>query len=50
MNKKTKLVPARLSKSRFYVRLWEVGGIVDRRIESWIIRSYIFSYLKQKAH
>ena len=27
----------RLSKSGSYVGLWEVGGIVDRRIGSWIV-------------
>ena len=37
---------ARLSKSGSYVRSWEVGGIVNRRIGLCIIRSYIFSYLK----
>ena len=29
----------RLSKSGSYIGLWEVGGIVNRRIESWIVRS-----------
>ena len=38
----------RLSKSGSYVRLREVGRIVDRRIRSWIVISYIFSNFKQK--
>ena len=31
----------RLSKSGSYIGSWEVGEIVDRRIGSWIVRSYI---------
>ena len=31
----------RLSKSRSYVESWEVSGIVNRRIGSWIVKSYI---------
>lgn len=38
----------RLSKSGFYVKSLKVGGIVDHKIRSWIVRPYIFSYLKQK--
>ena len=38
----------RLSKSGSYVRLREVGRIIDRRIRSWIVISYIFSNFKQK--
>ena len=34
-------ISPRLSKSRSYVGSWEIGGIVDRRIGSWIVRSYI---------
>jgi len=40
----------RLSKSGSYVGSWEVGGIVDRRIGKCIVRSYIFSNLKQKKN
>ena len=38
----------RLSKSGSYVGSWEVGRIVDCRIKSWIIKSYLFSNFKQK--
>ena len=41
---------ARLSKSRFYVGSWEVGRIINRRIESWIVRSYLFSDFKQNTY
>ena len=44
------VIGARLSKSGSYVGSLKVGKIVDRRIGSWIVRSYIFSYLKQKIH
>ena len=30
-----------ISKARILLGSWEVGGIVDRRIGSWIVRSYI---------
>ena len=48
--KKSSVLEARLSKSRSYVRSLKVGGIIDCRIRSWIVRSYIFSDLKQKTH
>ena len=41
---------ARLSKSRFYVRSWEVGRIINCRIGSWIVRSYLFSDFKQNTY
>ena len=40
----------RLSKSGSYVGSLKVDEIVDRKIGSWIVRSYIFSDLKQKTH
>ena len=36
----SKTLCSRLSKSGSQVRSWEVGGIVDRRIGSQIVRSY----------
>ena len=41
---------ARLSKSRFYIGSWEVSKIVNRRIGSWIVRSYLFSDFKQNTY
>ena len=41
---------SRLSKSGSYVGSLKVSGKVDRRIRLWIVRSYIFSNLKQKTH
>ena len=38
----------RLLKSGSYIRLRKVGRIADRRIRSWIVRSYTFSNFKQK--
>jgi len=35
------MLAARLSKLGFYVGTWEVSEIVDCKIESWIVRSYI---------
>ena len=40
----------RLSKSGSYVGSWEVGRIVNCRIESWMVRSYLFSDFKQKTY
>ena len=41
---------SRLSKLGSYIGLLKVGGIVNHKIRSWIIKSYIFSYLKKKTH
>ena len=38
----------RLLKSGFYIRSWEVGGIIDRKIRSWIVRFYIIWEKKKK--
>ena len=38
---KSNVFHTRLSKSGSYVKSWEVGEIVDRKIGSWIVRSYI---------
>ena len=38
---KSNVFHTRLSKSGFYIESWEVGGIVDHKIGSWIVRSYI---------
>ena len=38
---KYKPLEAKLSKSGSYVESWKVGEIVDCRIGSWIVRSYI---------
>ena len=50
ITKQNKGTGARLSKSRSYVGSLKVGEIVNCRIRSWIIRSYIFLDLKQKTH
>ena len=39
----------RLSKSESYIRSWEIGRIVNHKIRSWIIRSYLFSDFKEKT-
>ena len=44
------VLDAWLSKLGSYVGSQEVGRIVNRRIGSWIVRSYLFSDLKQKTH
>lgn len=41
---------AKLPKSESYVGLLKVSEIVDRRIRSLIVISYIFSNLKKKKH
>ena len=47
---KIKQILSRLSKSGSYIGSWKVGGIVNRRIKSWIIRSYIIKEKNKKIH